>query len=636
MPRDELSFLIRNSGAIKADRDSMKEQGRLRDEKYQLPEAVRTHAARLDRALADVTICDPAIGSGAFPVGMLTEIVRARAVLQMANGVREPELYNLKRHAIQHSLYGVDLDAAAVDIAKLRLWLSLVVDEEDFRTIKPLPNLSYKIAHGNSVTGSVTYGDLFDSAKRERVRELKAAYFEATDQQGKEALKEQIDDLLAEMMQDGRFDFGAYFSEVWTGENDGFDIVIGNPPYVSHDAITVPKSKLKTYQVYEPFADLFCYFFEVAVRLQSSRGLVCFITSNSFLKSNYGQPLRKLLAGVNNLTHLINVEDFQIFDSAIVNSCVLIAGKQQAKLCWVVNQIYDGRTPFTLFISRNGHFAPQNEFRAEGWVLLPPELSDLKNKIESAGKTLEQRKTKIRLGIATGANYAFIIDEEIRQRLISVDSKNSQIIKPILRGRDIQRYSYQASGRYILLTRNGIDVRSQYPSVYSYLDSFGDTFKKRGAKGRHWTNLRACSFLDDFKRKLIVWIELADEGRFTVLDEEIYLVNSAYFLIPPRSLTAEYLLGVLNSNVIQWYLSVIAETSGMGTARWFNRFVKRFPVPDGDNTSISRIESIVERILKAKGQGEQVATWERELNALVYELYGLSADEIALIEAQLT
>ncbi len=190
------------------------------------------------------------------------------------------------------------------------------------------------------------------------------------------------------------------------------------------------------------------------------------------------------------MTHLINVEDFQIFDSAIVNSCILIAGKLQAKLCWVVNKIYDGQTPFPLFIDRNGYFSPQNEFRPMGWVLLPPELSSLKKKFESVGRTLEQRQTKIRLGIATGANYAFIIDDETRRRLINDDPKNSQIIKPILRGRDIQRYGYQTSGKYILLTKNGIDVKGEYPSIYRYLDSFDDKFKKRGAKGKHWSNLR--------------------------------------------------------------------------------------------------------------------------------------------------
>ena len=122
--------------------------------------------------------------------------------------------------------------------------------------------------------------------------------------------------------------------------------------------------------------------------------------------------------------------------------------------------------------------------------------------------------TKIKLGLATGANYAFIIDEEKKKAFIRSNPKNEEIIKPILRGRDIFRYVYKKPNLYILLTKNGIDIQNEYPDIYNYLNSFDNTFKKRGAKGRHWTNLRACSFFNDFKKEKLIWIELTDKGTY--------------------------------------------------------------------------------------------------------------------------
>jgi len=142
----------------------------------------------------------------------------------------------------------------------------------------------------------------------------------------------------------------------------------------------------------------------------------------------------------------------------------------------------------------------------------------------------------------------------------------------------IQRYYYELPNLYLLLTKNGIDVQNDYPAIYKHLDSFGDSFKTRGAKGQHWTNLRACAFFDDFKFDKIVWIELTDVGRFAKCQDEVYLLNSAYFLITPKGVNANYLLSILNSTLIKFYLKQIANTSGVGTTRWINNYVKEFPI----------------------------------------------------------
>ena len=170
----------------------------------------------------------------------------------------------------------------------------------------------------------------------------------------------------------------------------------------------------------------------------------------------------------------------------------------------VVNSPFSGDS-FEDFVKINGFNYPQEYFNSKSWNLAEPKLVELQRKLESSGKTLEQLNTKIRLGIATGSNEAFLIDEDQKRKLCEKNPVNAEIIKPVLRGRDISRYNYTLSGQHILLTKNGVSVERDYPDIYKHLESFGDKFKNRGARGQHWTNLRACSFYDDFKKEKIVW-----------------------------------------------------------------------------------------------------------------------------------
>lgn len=196
-----------------------------------MPKSIEKIARLIDEKLSEITVCDPAVGSGAFPVGMMTEIVRARCALTpYFNDVHERTPYYFKRHAVQNCLYGVDIDPGAVEIAKLRLWLSLVVDEEDVKQIKPLPNLFYKIVSGNSLLGIGR--TLFNEKLFQQLEHLKPQYFGESDATKKAALKSQIDGLIRKLTEGKQtFDFEIYFSEVFHKDH-GFDVVIANPPYV--------------------------------------------------------------------------------------------------------------------------------------------------------------------------------------------------------------------------------------------------------------------------------------------------------------------------------------------------------------------------------------------------------------------
>ncbi len=421
------------------------------------------------------------------------------------------------------------------------------------------------------------------------------------------------------------FDFKVYFSEVWH-EKGGFDVVIGNPPYVSHDRIPKATKKIykETYASYEPFADIYCFFIEKSLSLLNTRGFASLITSNSYLRANYGKPIRRIISSEYSVANLINVDDYQLFDTAIVNTAILIAGpKRYACPAVVAVGVIDQSMDFTRFVKTRGFRAPQDGFNEKPWRLIRRELMDALSRIEKGGATLEELRTKIRLGLATGNNDAFVITEDKRNELINADPRNAEIIHPVLRGRDIHRYMYGPPEKYLILTRNEIDVEKDYPIIYEYLDSLGEKFKKRGAQGKHWTNLRACSFFDDFKETKIIWIELSDVGRFALCDEEIYLLNSAYFLIPPKEVAAAYLLSILNSSVIHFYLTQTAETSGMGTSRWINNHVKEFPIVIA-NDDVQRAIGIIAEycaLTTEKGHKLCAAYFDQLSDSLVYELY---------------
>ena len=641
--KQDIETLVRHGeSAIESEKQTASQGKETKTYSYKISETIRTQAKLIDEKLKNIRICDPAVGSGAFPVGMMNEIVKVRNVLtSYLKNKKERTAYYFKRQAIEQSLYGVDIDSGAIEIAKLRLWLSLVVDEEEREKIQPLPNLDYKMVCGNSLLS--VEKDLFNQKKLNELEKLKPLYFNETSSSKKQKYKKQIDQLISEVTKAHKtFDFEIYFSEVFH-EKNGFDVVIANPPYVSHDKIKY-KKQLEKYYIYESFSDVYCYFYEKAVSIQNNTGVLCYITSNSYLKSEYGKSLRDLLSQKQEILTVINIENYQVFDTAIVNTTLLISQYKNQKnkpKCLVVNEEYNNDITFNNFISENKFFCLQEQFIDKAWYLLKPRLSSIKKKIEKAGKLLKIYKTKIRLGIATGANNIFIIDEKIKSELIKKDQNNVNIIKPILRGRDIFRYKYQFKNQYIILAKNGINIEKEYPTIYHYFDSFGDSFKNRGAKGEYWFNLRPTAFLDDFKKEKIIWIELTNNNRFALCEKEIYLLNSAYFLIPPKNLSAKYLLSILNSKIIKFYLNIIAETSGMGVTRWINTHVSVFPIPEitlsAQNKFINLVDKILsitksEDYLKNASKQKQVSEYEKQIDQLVYKLYGLTPQEIKIIE----
>ena len=258
----EVGELITEHEATALIKQKNIEQGIQQSSEYTalLSDNIRENAEIIDNWLAEITVCDPAVGSGAFPVGMMSEIVHARNVLSVFLKDEKRNDYEFKHRCIEHSLYGVDIDPGAVEIAKLRLWLSLVVDEEDIRNIKPLPNLDYKIVCGNSLLD--VEKDLFNEQFFDDLEKLKSSYFDETNPTSKQEYKNKIDDLISQITKGHKeFDFKVYFSEVFHYK-DGFDVVIANPPYVqiqkfSGDPIQ-QHWKNQKYKSFTKMGDIYC------------------------------------------------------------------------------------------------------------------------------------------------------------------------------------------------------------------------------------------------------------------------------------------------------------------------------------------------------------------------------------------
>ena len=293
-----------------------------------IPKSVRKIAATLDDLLQNVRVCDPAVGSGAFMVGMMHEIVRLRAALAPAvaeSADKLPTAYDLKYHAIANSLYGADKDGGAVEIAQLRLWLSLVVDEENPRRIRPLPNLNYKIMRGDTLTR--VERDVFNNEQFQTLENLKAQFFDESGPTKKAELEKDIDARLRKLLPAGcDFDLQTAFGGPFL-KNGGFDIVIGNPPYVRQESIPADE-KDRLQKAYKDgttrTSDLFAYFYLRGLNILRPGGVHTFICSNGWLYSEYGAKLEETLLHTADIASVYNSEIERQFSTAAINTVISV------------------------------------------------------------------------------------------------------------------------------------------------------------------------------------------------------------------------------------------------------------------------------------------------------------------------
>ncbi|GAA6875866.1 class I SAM-dependent DNA methyltransferase [Helicobacter pylori] len=451
------------------------------------------------------------------------------------------------------------------------------------------------------------------------------------------------------------------FPEVLDDEGDflGFDYIIGNPPYIRQEQIRDIKPLLqKQYpDFYNSTADIYTYFFALSYHLLKEKGFNAFITSNKYARAKYGAQLRELLLKKTTIVSYMELNALKVFESATVDTSIMSFIKQTPPK--ESDFKYYEPTPNDQNNLKSAHSLSmkQNALSTESFIFANTMLLDLRDKIESVGTPLKDWDIQINYGIKTGANEAFIIPTEKREEILNAcktqeeRKRTEALIKPILRGKDIKRYSYEWAGEWVINTHNGytsnlkfkipsIDIE-KYPALKSHLDSHWDTIATRSDQGDTPYHLRNCTYLEDFEKEKIVYGEIVQEPRFYLDNGECEL---GYFYAEATSfiLTGEhlrYLLGMLHSKLITFAFKTFYAGGGLGESgyRYKKAFIERLPIPKitPQNQKLAdKIIVLVDKILKSKEKDPKANTkeLEKEIDALVYQLYNLTNEEIKIIE----
>ena len=582
---------------------------------------------KLLTALEEVKICDPAIGSGAFPMGLLNELLHCREVLS-------GECYDraeIKKSIIQNNIYGVDIEKGAVDIARLRFWLSIVVDEE---TPSPLPNLDYKIMQGNSLIESsmgvdlskLTYEkghkkdkgeiSLFDDEKnrlQKTVSHLLSSYYSCSDHSRKVKLQQEISDTINKQLETQAYDpaileqlkninlaennkfflWHTWFSDVFNRYDDknGFDIVIGNPPYIQLQNNGGELAKLYEdcrFQTFAKTGDIYCLFYEKGWQLLCQQGHLCFITSNKWMRAGYGEKTRGFFAKHTNPKYLIDFAGVKIFDNATVDTNILIFCKGQNEYqtrCAATDKLNkDSLKNLSNFVQQQHTIC---NFSNEGsWVILSPIEQSIKQKIESVGTPLKDWDIKIYRGVLTGYNDAFIISTEKRDEILANCQtederlRTAELIRPILRGRDIKRYGYEWADLWLIATFPSRHYNiEEFPAVKAHLLSFGkerleqtgkkyiingEEIKARKKTSNKWFETQdSISYWEDFFKPKVMWKIIGCNINFSFNDGTMICNNAVNIMTGQRNQLLQF-LGLMNCKLFDWYLKLTTEAEVQG------------------------------------------------------------------------
>jgi adenine-specific DNA-methyltransferase len=673
----------------------------------------RTLRERVDRALEQVRVLDPAVGSGAFPLGMLALLVGVRRTLFRVGGVsvvqQTPLVEGWKRNFIRDCLYGVDIKREAIEIARLRFWLSLVVDADPFE-MEPLPNLDFKLMAGDSlietINGTAIYptrpldGETHQLALVEseaqrlihQLRELKDEFFQPAGDRPAGAIKQEIVrterevvmEALREREQQGQellthlskslvsalptqtnraeietlrhdiqttqqamadleagqtlplFLYRLHFASVFE-EKDGFDIVIANPPYVRHERI--PQEALRTLRatysaVQNGMADLYVYFYARALELLHESGTLGFISSNKFFRAGYGRGLRDLLNGQTQAQLVLDFGDAPVFDAAAYPCIVLVAKGRPTP-----DHTYRGLTadPQMNLEKIDTIFASSMQRLPQAQGVQPPAsnraVSALVEKLLGMGTPLgHYGDGKMYYGIKPGVTEAFIVNQATKEHLGAEDEHSAEVIKPVLRGRDLGRYMIHNPRLFLLYIDWHCDIL-QYPAIQAHLEHYHERLARRPEcrQGRfQWFALSryAADYSTEFERPKIISVRFGLQTGFVYDDQGFYCNDAVYFFSPaPKWLTA-----VLNSSICNFCLISICPSVQNGYSQFFVNKIKQLPIVEPALADQTRLAALVDRLQAVSGQGSEAEALEREVDTTVYRTYGLTEEEIAEIE----
>ncbi len=470
------------------------------------------------------------------------------------------------------------------------------------------------------------------------------------------ALRKKLDDALSGKEYQNAFEWRFEFPEVLDDEGDflGFDCIIGNPPYIRQEQIREIKPLLqKQYRdFYNSTADIYTYFFALSYHLLKEKGFNAFITSNKYARAKYGAQLRELLLKKTTIVSYMELNALKVFESATVDTSIMNFIKQDPPKESSFN--YYEPTPDDKNDLKSARSLPmkQNALSTESFIFANTSLLDLRDKMESVGTPLKDWDIQIYRGILTGANEAFIIPTEKREEILNAcktqeeRKRTETLIKPILRGKDIKRYSYEWAGEWVINTHNGytsnlkfkispIDIE-KYPAIKVHLDSHWDTIATRSDQGDTPYHLRNCAYLEDFEKEKIVYPCIMAKEPCFVYEEKGFYAPAPANIITGDKIEIKYITALLNSKCIYFAMRKFYMGGGIEGELKTNN-LEKIPIPKitPQNQKLAhKITDCAKAILEAKEKDPKANTQEleKEIDALVYQLYNLTDEEIKIIE----
>ena len=636
--------------------------------------------------LKNVKVLDPACGSGAFPMGLLNKMVE---VIERISP--EEDIYSLKLSIIEKCLYGSDIQSIAAQITKLRFFISLICDCVKDETkpnfgIPTLPNLETNFVSADSLLAKKKREaqlDLFENPEieilKEKLREVRHKHFSAKSASTKHRLREKdkeirekLADLLSDVNNYNREDakqmaewdpydqnaVSSFFDPEWMfGINEKFDIVIGNPPYVqlqNNSGVLAKKYADSNYQCFARTGDIYCLFYERGWQLLKDDGHLCFITSNKWMRAGYGEKIRQFFVDHTDAKLLIDFAGVKVFDSATVDTNVLLFSKSTSRhqtACAVANKKHKNCIDnLRIFVQQERVMCDFNT--ADSWVILSPIEQSIKRKIEAVGIPLKDWDINIYRGVLTGCNEAFIINSTKRKEILancqSAEEKErtEELIRPILRGRDIKRYGYEWADLWLIATfpSRHYDIEL-YPAVKEYLLSFGierleqtgtvhnineEKFKSRKKTNNKWFETQdSISYWEDFSKPKVIYPNMTKYMPF-VYDNMSYITNQKCFII--TGIFVAYLTAFFNSSLFKYcFRDSFPELQG-GTRELSKIFFEKIPVckiSDSQDVLFQEaVEDIQDKYTKQKAQ---------RIDSMLFDLYKLTPDErkaIGFVEIQ--